>query len=67
MPLASEQAYVFHMPPALPGVSQSATTFGAGRVCAVRSGPLDPRTGKIVAVIDPQTGLPMRPGIKRMI
>jgi hypothetical protein len=28
---------------------------------------IDPRTGKIVAVIDPQTGLPMRPGIKRMI
>src|SRR5262245_11923463 len=34
MPLASEQAYVVHMPPALPGVSQSATTFSAGRVCA---------------------------------
>jgi hypothetical protein len=28
---------------------------------------IDPRTGNVVAVIDPETGLPMRPGIKRMI
>jgi hypothetical protein len=27
---------------------------------------IDPKTGKVVAVIDPQTGLPLRPGIKRV-
>jgi hypothetical protein len=26
---------------------------------------IDPKTGKVVAVIDPGTGLAMRPGIKR--
>jgi hypothetical protein len=28
-------------------------------------GRIDPNTGKVVAVIDPDTGLPTRPGIKR--
>jgi hypothetical protein len=28
---------------------------------------IDPRTGNVIAVIDAETGLPMRPGIKRIV
>jgi hypothetical protein len=64
-PVVKRKAYKRHAAAEYKKALENRLFGSLGGASPVRK--IDPKTGKVVAVIDPETGLPLRPGIKRII